>query len=1083
MSNGESIKENELIDQLKSAYRKFKSYTYYDNYGAINRAKIANLEAKELISTSDKYFEDLAEKLNDKDQREILFSELIENIEVVCYPKSINSSIDSVKITMEEKYPHNKFTRINLEKVPNIGNILDDNNEITKLNYFIDLDIRAHILGTLWILRSGWVLDKRLHENCHGNRIKSEVLKKIISQEKDGKKYSEPTTFLFEPYFKKYQTWRDEGLNTVEDLLNKENNAIMLALDFKEYYYTSTIDFGKLFHDITKAKQELLDKYEEETEIDKALTCFIKNIFVKYTDFFERPYYANLDKDDELPMIPIGFLPSLIISNWNLQAFDQAILDLVNPAYYGRYVDDILIVFKSHTESESCSKENYGIIADDIIRKYLVHNHLDSDHKQNILKICPNQKEYGVNNLYEKGNRYRIAHKSKTNPNVSNYENLRIQSEKIKIFRFNHNNTKALIENFKKEIYRNSSEFRLMHTVEKLYADISKNIFSIHYADSINKISDIESIKLNKFELSKTLSWLIRCSIYETEATSNINLENIINAFSGSKKIEFMILWEKYIEFLFIEKEYKILEEEIKKKIKKISKLIFKGSTQSTYLFKDDAEFLLKKSLIKFLYFTITRVLSLKKTNNNNINSILEKFKKLNETNDVFNDYDEFLLEKYVFSYLYKSSSMKDPLCLILGFPANFIINTDKETEFNFPEYDLIKNNIIVEQESKPYLYYPRYIQFHEITLHLIDKTLKKSIELDIKNYLGCSTLIHNLTNGFNEKLEDTTNQFYKTECGAKIDSNYNCKFKGNTDITIINSGSKNKKEINIGLINTKLNEDIYYDALKGTPNRSSKRLDKIADIINEAIKKKVEFLVMPEIYIPYEWIPGILDVSRTHNIAMVFGIEPVIVCNSVGNYIGIALPSETEDKHQNCTFVMRLKNSYSPEELREYRKYGLKPKNNKNSSYVLCIWNDIYFVPYYCYEIANIHDRSMFKSCCDMIVVSEFNRDTAYFTAIAESLSRDLLCYCIQVNSSQFGGTSIIQPSNRETKYLINLKGGNKDYVVTYCLDIIKLRNHQILSYESEIKSKEFKPRPPGFESYRVRARMKLDHRNNCME
>jgi hypothetical protein len=210
---------------------------------------------------------------------------------------------------------------------------------------------------------------------------------------------------------------------------------------------------------------------------------------------------------------------------------------------------------------------------------------------------------------------------------------------------------------------------------------------------------------------------------------------------------------------------------------------------------------------------------------------------------------------------------------------------------------------------------------------------------------------------------------------------------------------------------------------------------------------------------------------------AMVFGIEPIIHKNQVGNYIGIALPSETENDHNNCTFVMRLKNRYSPEELREYHAHGLKYKNNKPTDYILCVWNDIYFAPYYCYEIANINDRSLFKGCCDIVIVSEFNKDTTYFNAIAESLSRDLFCYCVKANSSEFGGTCILQPSKSESKYLINLKGGEEDYVVTHSLDIQKLRNYQILDYESDIYS-ELKPKPPGFCDHRVRARMNLPSR-----
>ncbi|MBI5680092.1 MAG: hypothetical protein HZC47_04270 [Methanobacterium sp.] len=1107
---------DDLVEQLKSAYRKFKTYTYYDNYGAINRAKIADFEANS--DSLDDFFEKLAMKLlDDKEWKNLLKDPIVD---ILCYPKPRKSD------------------------PPVLGNIPDNINEIEKLNYFIDLDIETHILGTLWILRSGWVLDHRLNENIHGNRINEDVLSKIISCERENSKYSEPTPFLFEPYFKRYQVWRDEGLDSVEKLLNKKENAIMLSLDFKEYYYTSTIDFKKLKQDIKNAKQKLLnDSLKKVSEFDKKLdeflTNFIEKIFKTYTErYFTREYYEKeVAEDKRLPLIPLGFLPSLIISNWNLQAFDQTIHDLVNPEYYGRYVDDVLIVFKSYPESESFSDENFNITKEEILEKYLTTNRPNPSH--NILRCINNEKkdnngdenengdkenkkkckEYGINNLCEKKSIY----KEDTLFNKSNYENLRIQSGKLKLFIFKHEYSRALIENFKKEIYRNSSEFRLMHEVERSYVDIGKNIFSIQYADSINKISDIESIELNKFELSKALSWLIRSSIYETKGLSKKNRENIIHAFSGSKKIDFMILWEKLMEFLFIQKDYRTLEEEIEKIIKKISKLEVKTNDESTYKYNGDDEYLLKKSLKNFLYLTYARVSSLKKINDPHLRKIDDSFPNYLKIED--------MRKNFVLSYLYKTSLMKDPLFLINDVPDNFLSSDYDLINFLSNEYDDSVNPDFSTLDKKDiYNYYPCYVQFHEATIHIINKSLfwNDMTQLNINEYLFHSKKLYNLINGFDEengnKQEESKensfkkekNLFYRNTCIAAYNcDNSKCKFirdydkyikedKCSARVHVIKTGSKDKSKVKIGLINTKLENELLQKALVGNPNRSPKRLDKIAAIINEAVKKKVELLVMPEMYMPYEWIPGILDISRTHNMAMVFGIEPIIHGEHVGNYIGIALPSETENK-QNCTLIMRLKNSYSPEELREYRKHNLKPKKNglklnKTKSanklsdlhktkelkklpkyeYVLCIWNDIYFAPYYCYEIANIDHRSLFKSCCDMVIVSEYNKDTAYFTAIAESLSRDLFCYCIKVNSSEFGGTCILQPSKRENKYLIKLKGGIKDYVVTHDLDINKLRNHQVLNYESPIKDTDLKPKPPGFDIDKVRRRMKLPPRCN---
>lgn len=379
---------------------------------------------------------------------------------------------------------------------------------------------------------------------------------------------------------------------------------------------------------------------------------------------------------------------------------------------------------------------------------------------------------------------------------------------------------------------------------------------------------------------------------------------------------------------------------------------------------------------------------------------------------------------------------MKDPL-----FPINKELNNFLKSNYDLinPQFFNFDKN---DKNIREYQYYPRYIQFHEVTIHILNTELFNCKQLNINRYLSKSKEIYDFFNGFKteidlESLDDCENNdkfiksepnlFYKNSCEAAYncdDKDGQCKFIVNYDIPtndvrvhIIKCGFKKQSRVEVGLLNTKLNEKDLEKALIGNSNRSANRLDRIARIINEAIHKKVELLIMPEVYIPYEWVPGILDISRTHSMAMVFGIEPIIHGNNVGNYIGIALPSETESKQKNCTLIMRLKNSYSPEELREYRKHNLKPKKNESNrhEYVLCIWNDIYFAPYYCYEIANIDHRAIFKSCCDMITVSEYNKDTAYFTAIAESLSRDLFCYCIKVNSSEFGGTCILQPSKSE--------------------------------------------------------------------
>lgn len=69
-----------------------------------------------------------------------------------------------------------------------------------------------------------------------------------------------------------------------------------------------------------------------------------------YNEYYERikSHLNNTHQNCEPKKgIPIGFASSAIIGNWYLYDFDNTISEIVNPIYYGRYVDDILIVIKN----------------------------------------------------------------------------------------------------------------------------------------------------------------------------------------------------------------------------------------------------------------------------------------------------------------------------------------------------------------------------------------------------------------------------------------------------------------------------------------------------------------------------------------------------------------------------------------------------------------------------------------------------------------------------------------------------------------------------------------------------------------
>ncbi|MDR2569336.1 MAG: hypothetical protein LBD23_03430, partial [Oscillospiraceae bacterium] len=260
-------------------------------------------------------------------------------------------------------------------------------------------------------------------------------------------------------------------------------------------------------------------------------------------------------------------------------------------------------------------------------------------------------------------------------------------------------------------------------------------------------------------------------------------------------------------------------------------------------------------------------------------------------------------------------------------------------------------------------------------------------------------------------------------------------------------------------------------NALKGRkPNRKSTRYKALAKLMNEAIVEKADVLVFPENYIPFEWLNALASKSAREGLAIITGVEHIIVKKKndkekdrVYNYTAIILPFKYFDAIPTVAVFFQLKKHYSPEEKRVIEGYGYAPVI-QDENRPLYRWHDCYFPVYCCYELTDIHDRSMFMSWADMVVAVEYNKDTNYFGSIVESLTRDLHCYCVQVNTSEYGDSRITQPKKTEEQNMIVVKGGKNASLLIDEIDIQALREFHLAKYELQ-KYGAFKPTPPGID------------------
>ena len=342
---------------------------------------------------------------------------------------------------------------------------------------------------------------------------------------------------------------------------------------------------------------------------------------------------------------------------------------------------------------------------------------------------------------------------------------------------------------------------------------------------------------------------------------------------------------------------------------------------------KEEAE-LVKNSLKRFLKSTFLRVISIKSDKYSRI-----MIKKLSKVLNY--ELNELYLESYklIFSSMINNRLMKYPLQDTSMIEQIIKENIDDKEKIN---YDLINENWGKKEIFNGFCY-PRYIKFHEIILNEnYNQIFRDTENKDAREYLDYLIEKHEEINFINKHRANknkypynhsTIKDFIKSGCQLKcikshecpINDKNNCNNDGKYETFKI--GNENKTELTIGLINTKLYENDFKARLKGKPNLSINKFNRINRLINNALKNNVDLLIMPEMYIPPEWINEMAKTCKTNQIGMIFGLEPIIKDGEVYNYLMTILPFEygsenSQNKYYETMISTRLKNDYAPREV-----------------------------------------------------------------------------------------------------------------------------------------------------------------------
>lgn len=1020
------------LDRIKAAYKKLKANLYFDKTQLPLRDRVVLFEQEDI----DDKLNELKEALIDGKDWEQYEQQILEQIGVLLYPKKLKPIPEDTAIF-------------------NADNIAI---EMAAPQFFIDLPVEGHILGVLWILSVGRELDKNsddknpngMYEHSYGNRLK----KSLFNEEIGDITYSPG---LFEPYFSQFESWRDHGLDKAKERLDDKQDAIILTLDFKSFYYSVDLRDSDF--------ENILKRMPKPTEWQKRVNHFVYRVVQVYSDKLRQHCFVEQALDiKQRNILPIGFLPSNILANWVLTKFDDAIIKEWNPVYYGRYVDDVIIVDKvekndplykmAHERSPS-----ERLKADDVINLKLVKTNIFAskagNHNRTVEENCAGCEHLPKSNIV-----YQMAADIM---DLAQSE-ITVQSQKVKLFYFQSGATRALLDCFKTKIAQNASEFRLLPNMDSVLEHRNySEIFDLRNEEGINKFRGITGVELDKFALAKFLGKYRKVSGMIESAEESIFEQDLLLIMDERTLISNYGAWERLLEILIINKRYELYQRLSIRILDAIMKLQVSEKMCGPSLQTHDA-------LLRVFLSALHRTAAI--SWGSAIEHVIDRIsKKAGELRGdprfaapSFANFDTASITKTRLAYCKNRMVNK----YIMPLPVDSILqHLSDKISINLSSLDdMLKyaDTSWLEDKDNSYIYYPYMVTPQELSYAMICcdlTTMKENIDPQTsQTVLEKHFVCKNYPNaGPNRQVYEL-----KQIKSAPIEAINSSRKLFYTKVACDKKTAKDKLLVAVG--SAKLSMDDFNAVLGQCPNRGYERYKQLADIIDEAIKRHADLLVLPECYLPFEWIPIITRLCANNDLALVTGIEHFVVKDPSNESNGIVynltatiLPySNNNYKFAHVSYHNKV--AYSPIEGSAITERGYKFV--EGNTYQLFGWHDVWFPVYCCFELASIHDRALFQGYADMLVAVEWNKDIPYYSNILESLSRDLHCYCVQANSSDYGDIRIVAPKDSASKDIIKTKGGIYPCALMDYIDIKGLRDFQMLGYNQQKQNKCFKPTPP---------------------
>jgi hypothetical protein len=885
-----------------------------------------------------------------------------------------------------------------------------------KMRLVIRPTVDFQIISTLWIMKVGHKFDATINSEVSlGNRLRRSSIKV-------GEKWAPkgPLTLrthgLFVPYFSAYKQWRETGLSRMEKSLKEGKHILAITMDLEQFYHRVSPEF-LLREEFPRSRRIKLSKFEEE--FTRKLLAAINAWYRSTPDYSSRPQGA----------LPVGLSASKIISNVLLAQFDSTVLQRVRPIYYGRYVDDIFLVFENKRQISG---------ARTVIQRLA-----------NLLKPVCSIEPNGEN-----------APSLRVNLPYAHDSDLIFAGPKQKIFALSSPHGLDLIQHIREQIRIQSSEHRLLPSLPNTAVEMASRALlatpdASLQVDALRK-ADVVSVR------RLGLSLLLRdIDAYSADLAPESWIK-IREQFYGLVK-RHVVTPIGFFEFVsYVPRVFGLMlscgdtshAEQLIFDLANVIRILRRTTTASTSKFKAQFDLAVSQYALALLQtgiqastdrtvsldITYLRVLKKLQTLDTGIKvpRTTEQLRKLSRQ-VLLADWGRRPYKDHW--YLDQQNANEEGPDVPSDFEVRRALRLAGIRRFR-KDMAGLKNT-----PHWPALAFPtRPLKIDEISL-VAPSVLENPADFRIA---------------------------VMALRGAKVVSKQTLGFypdKAEAPLAHLAVPVRQPDSIRVAVTSFKTTTEQWAAAARGNQDRTIERYRNLNGLVNRMLKEspRPNYMIFPELSLPLRWAVRIARKLAANNVSLLTGVE-YRRDKAAGSLRNDCFMSLVTDWPGYRGYIARLQPKFLPahgerEELKRlrlgrnghmYEPTGLQAKPTVYTH------GDFCFSVLICSDLTNISHRFRLRGQIDALFALEWNPDTKTFASLVEATANDLHAYVIQVNNRSYGDSRIRSPAKVDySRDVVQVKGGSSDYYVVGDIDFGSLRVEQLRARDGTM----FKPVPIGFE------------------